>query len=336
MTKFRYFINPRTLKLMENIYNTAIGKPSDAPINACSACGHQTLNVLRIAGDLSYDICPNCGLCCKHIQHSDARKDFEAGQFVYYDQAQEDPFAEPLVIMRERIARRTALMLRYLTPNSSVLEIGPGGGQVAQWFQGNIYRYLGCEISAPLASKLTRKGIPIKQGDFENVNFNDDYDLILSFHTIEHVPDPCAQITKALSVTKPGGRFIIATPNAQSWEQRLAPRYSANFDHGHLHVFSPQSLRIIAEKVGWRFELCITSEYTSDWLRIITKMLRRAKGEDETASAGKYSRSASSGAISRVISIIAVLTSPFRGLQSWLRGGNEIILVFQKPDDTKI
>jgi SAM-dependent methyltransferase len=287
--------------------------------------------VLSITDDLNYDICGDCGLCIKHIQHGNARRDFEVGQAVYYDQSLEDPFVEPIAIMSERMARRASVMVRYLMPKSEVLEIGPGGGQVAEWFQGKSYRYLGCEISAPLARRLADKEVPVINGDFEGVEFKNNYDLILSFHIIEHVINPYAQLKKAYSVTKPGGRCIVATPNAKSWEQIIFPRNSANFDPGHLYVFSPSSLKLIAEAAGWKMVSCITSEYTSDWLRIISKMVRRIRGEDETASAGKYSRSASTGIFSRIISVIAILTSPFRGMQARLKGGNEIIMVLQKP-----
>jgi SAM-dependent methyltransferase len=309
-----------------------LNKKTDATsMSACIACATKLLKTLKITNELSYYICEKCGLCIKHIQHGEAQRDFEVGQAAYYDQSQEDPFAEPFAIMSERMARRASVMIRYLIPSSEVLEIGPGGGQVAEWFQGKSYRYLGCEISAPLAKKLAEKGVPVINGDFEGVDFKDNYDLILSFHTIEHITNPYAQLKKAYSVTKPGGRCIVATPNAQSWEQIIFPRNSANFDPGHLYVFSPISLKLIAEAEGWKMVSCITSEYTSDWLRIISKMVRRIRGEDETTSAGKYSRSASTGIFSRIISIIAILTSPFRGMQARLKGGNEIIMVLQKP-----
>lgn len=182
---------------METFHTSTMGEISCAPARACSTGGHKSLNILGIAGDLNYDNCRNCSLCSKHIQHGDARKDFELGQAVYYDQSQTDPFAVPLSIMRKRMARGAAVMLRYLTPNRTVLEISPGGGQFDEWFQGKPYRYLGCEISARFASRLTRKKIPLVQGDFEIVKFFEVYDLVLSFHTIEHTTHPCAQIRRA-------------------------------------------------------------------------------------------------------------------------------------------
>ena len=299
--------------------------------STCPVCGHGSLSVLVITGDLHYDLCPQCALCTKHVRHGGAREDFATGQASYYDDVDADPFAEPQAIMRERAARRVAVLRAYLRTGASVLEIGPGGGQVANWLRQQDCRYLGCEVSRSLAERLEAQGIPVVHGEFESIHLPESYDLVLSFHTIEHVPEPRAQLTKAFSVTRAGGHFIIATPNARSWEHRLLPRLSANFDAGHLHVLSPKSLRILAEEAGWRVESCMTSEYTSDWLRVVTKFLRRIKGEDEVTSAGKYSRSAASGSIARAISIISVFTRPLRGLQARLGGGNEVVMVLRKP-----
>lgn len=300
--------------------------------NTCPACGHESLSVLEITKDLRYDLCPKCRLCRKHFQHGNARKDFNIGQTAYYEQDGENPFAEPSVITKERLVRRAAILTNYLQPGNNVLEIGPGGGQIAIWFKQRDCHYIGCEISQTLTNQLKEKGISVLSGEFENTDFTNTYDMVLSFHTIEHVPEPQAQMVKAFSITKPRGCFIIATPNACSWEQRLVPRLSANFDVGHLHVFSPKSLKLMAEASGWQVESYSTSEYTSDWLRIASKILRRIKGEDEVASAGKYSQAATAGVVARIISIIATVTLPARSLQARLRGGNEIIMVLRKPD----
>lgn len=307
-------------------------RASDTGSNVCSICGHAGLTVLQIAENLTYDVCGNCGVCRKHVQHS-ALQDFEYSQNAYYEDTKEDPFAEPVAVMHERMARRAGIMRRFIEAGTSALEIGPGGGQVAEWLMQRECRYLSCEISTDLTEKLSARNIPVIHGEFEKLDFAEAYDMVLSFHTIEHIPRPEAQLEKAFSIVKPGGWFIIATPNAKSWQQRLFPLLSPNFDFGHLHVFSRDSLKIMAENAGWRVHSFTTSEYTSDWLRIVSKLLRRYRGEDEVSSAGKYSRMAASGAAGRVITAIAAVTMPFRKAQSLLQGGNEIVVVLQKPGE---
>ena len=305
----------------------------EAGFGSCEICGYTDITALQIAEHLTYDVCRNCYVCRKQSKKS-AQQDFALSQNAYYEQADEDPFAEQQALMRERMARRAGVMRDFLKEGTSVLEIGPGGGQVAQWLMEQECRYLGCEISMELAKKLSVRNIPVVHGDFEKLDFAESYDLLLSFHTIEHIPRPELQLEKALSIAKPGGCFIIATPNARSWEQRLFPSLSANFDVGHLHVFSPKSLKILAEKAGWSVHSFRTSEYSSDWLRIVSKVLRRCRGEDEVASAGKYSKMATSGVVEWAIAAIAAFTFPFRKAQAMLQGGNEIVLVLQKPSES--
>ncbi|APX91417.1 hypothetical protein BV394_16135 (plasmid) [Brevirhabdus pacifica] len=297
----------------------------------CTVCGQGPLDSIDATESLRYFACSHCGLCIKQVRDGGQREDFELGQASYYEDEEVDPFQEPTAIRKERAARRAQVLSSYVVPGRKVLEIGPGGGQLADWIVAQGAEYTGCEHSQVLTQKLRERGLNVSQGEFETLAFPEQVDLVLSFHIIEHVPEPLAQIEKAFEVTRPGGHFILGTPNAKSWEQRMLPRLSANFDIGHLHVFSPESLRIMAQEAGWTVERVWTSEYTSDWLRLVTKTLRRLKGEDEVASAGKYSRAASSGRVDAIISGISTITAPFRKLQAGLRGGNEIIMVLRKP-----
>jgi SAM-dependent methyltransferase len=158
--------------------------------------------------------------------------------------------------------------------------------------------------------------------------------LFCSFHVIEHVLDPRAHLELAIKYVKPGGLAFIATPNANSWEQRLFPRLSPNFDSAHLRVFSQKSLRILAQDVGWSVVYEKTPEYSSSWLRVFSKILRKFRGEDEEATAGKYLLNQS---FSRkmLLYFIMLFSYPFRILQSLFNGGNEIFTVLKRESDKR-
>jgi SAM-dependent methyltransferase len=153
--------------------------------------------------------------------------------------------------------------------------------------------------------------------------------VFCSFHVIEHVTDPRAHLSEAARVVRPAGLAFVATPNASSWEQKLFRRLSPNFDSAHLRVFSAQSLQRLADETGWSVLYDETPEYTSGWLRVVSKAFRKLRGEDEEATAGKYA-SQMSPHKRWIIGAMRGLSWPLRTVQSRLQGGNEILVVLQR------
>jgi 2-polyprenyl-3-methyl-5-hydroxy-6-metoxy-1,4-benzoquinol methylase len=248
-------------------------------------------------------------------------------------------FGEPTLLINasggpmeeEVMAKRRTVFGRFVIAPSSVLEAGPGAGSFLRWAIGQGHRVTAIEESPALAGSLRPlTGVRILVGSFEDSALPDSsQDVFCSFHVIEHVPDPRAHLTKAARVVRPGGLAFIATPNATSWQQRLLPTFSPNFDSAHLRVFSLHSLCGLAEEAGWRVVWQETPEYTLGWLRVLSKALRKFRGEDEEATAGKYG-AGSSRKMRAVLAALGKLSSPLRAAQSRLRGGNEILVVLRR------
>lgn len=70
----------------------------------------------------------------------------------------------------------------------------------------------------------------------------DPFDTIVSFETIEHVPDPEALIDNFTRLLKPGGTLIASVP--------VTP--SVDVNPYHLHDFTPSSFRRMFERRGFR------------------------------------------------------------------------------------
>lgn len=75
------------------------------------------------------------------------------------------------------------------------------------------------------------------------------YDVITMFEVIEHLEEPAAVIDAAKTLLKPGGLFVVSTPNSKmSWRPPLD-----NPPH-HLSRFSPVSLHCLLESRGLNCE----------------------------------------------------------------------------------
>jgi len=62
-------------------------------------------------------------------------------------------------------------------------------------------------------------------------------DLIVSFETLEHLPDPAAFLTRASHILRPGGRLIVSVPN--QW----ADHTGTDPNPHHHHVYSLERLK---------------------------------------------------------------------------------------------
>lgn len=58
--------------------------------------------------------------------------------------------------------------------------------------------------------------------DAARLPFGRIFDSIVSFETIEHVPDPARFVAECARVLKPGGTFLVSTPNRELWSPRSA------------------------------------------------------------------------------------------------------------------
>ena len=84
---------------------------------------------------------------------------------------------------------------------------------------------------------------------FDKESFN----VITAIDVIEHFEDPYEDMHLIYSLLKPGGAFVLQTPDADSPEaQRHGEHWGALKPLEHLHIFSSQSLKTLATQLGYQ------------------------------------------------------------------------------------
>lgn len=299
----------------------------------CEICGTGDCHKFTVRSQLEYLLCFECGHCCQIHNEESLLSKFKIAQKKYYFDKIISQIDYISKFEAEVLKHRMFTIQRLVSAFDNVLEVGPGGGHVSKLLLNQVKSVTVIEHSSSLASHLAQiGGLKILVGEFEllTVQLN-YYDLVCSFHVIEHVIDPLAHLEKSLSIVRPGGYMVIATPNSKSLEQLAFPKLSPNFDSAHLRVFSPMSLRSLSKQAGWDVVSVETPEFSIDWFRVLSKALRRLRREDEEDTAGKYSQSKST-ILAIFLRLMRTCFLPFRYLQSRIGYGNEILLVLQKPN----
>jgi 2-polyprenyl-3-methyl-5-hydroxy-6-metoxy-1,4-benzoquinol methylase len=230
--------------------------------------------------------------------------------------------------------RRARIVQSYVYPGSSIVEVGPGSGDLSSHLSERGFKMTVVEHSAPLADHLRKQpGIAeVLVGDFAAQDFQAAaFDAYCSFHVIEHVIDVNQHLTAARLAVKPGGVAVIATPNTAAWEHQLPFALSPNFDSSHFQLFSAKALLPVLHKAGWEVITVITPSYPLASLRVVTKVLRRLRRQDAETTGGAYAKS-NSVLLQLCINVFAVLTWPLRKVQEILLRGNELLIVARRID----
>jgi SAM-dependent methyltransferase len=107
---------------------------------------------------------------------------------------------------------------RFATPDTRVLDVGFGDGYGAEILSESVREYVGVDNSE-LAVREARA-----RYDLPNVTFtksdgtvlpfsSGSFDLVVSFHVLEHIAQPEPYLTELMRVCRTGGRVVIVTPN---------------------------------------------------------------------------------------------------------------------------
>jgi SAM-dependent methyltransferase len=93
-----------------------------------------------------------------------------------------------------------------------VLDAGCGSGRIFRYELAAGCRLVGVDVSAELRDNPNLDD-PVR-GDVQRLPFaSASFDAVLASHVMEHLPRPHEALVEIARVLKPGGRFLLLTPN---------------------------------------------------------------------------------------------------------------------------
>jgi len=143
-----------------------------------------------------------------------------------------------------------------------LLDVGCGAGALLQRMRDRGWHVAGVEAD-PVAAERARGRLDdaaIHAGRLTDAPFPEDFfDAVTLYHVIEHMADPSLDLARCLSLLRPGGWLVIATPNSQSLGRRHFERHWLHWDPPrHLRIFDAPSLCTALQEVGFRIESVFT------------------------------------------------------------------------------
>ncbi len=210
-----------------------------------------------------------------------------------------------------------------------LLEVGVGSGSFLMHAAARGFSPVGCDLSAAICRKVEREtGKTVHCGPLASLPPGTLFDVVVMNHVLEHVSDPIALLQAARARLKPDGTLQLAVPNAGAWEARL--RGWNSYEPYHLLYFTPDTVRLAAERAGFHVVQVRTHESFSGWALAIVRTLlgyshlERGRG---AVSAATRRKAWVEHAYRVVLVTSGFITLPMRRIQEWFGHGDELILV---------
>lgn len=146
---------------------------------------------------------------------------------------------------RQRRLEDLEAELRFINslPPGRILDVGCGLGHLLSGVAEAWDRH-GVEVSQTAAKHAAQYGA-IRDSDLRTANYPSSYfDVVVSYHVMEHMLDPVAELSEMTRVLRPGGHLIVGVPNFDSaCARRFGDHYRMLHDPTHISLFSESSLR---------------------------------------------------------------------------------------------
>jgi methionine biosynthesis protein MetW len=161
-----------------------------------------------------------------------------------------------------------AIIGDIVAPNSKVLDLGCGEGELLEWLAENKgVEARGVEISAGKVQRAIARGVSAYQGDIDEVleDYSDHtFDYVILSQTLQETGNPLKVLREMLRV---GRRVIVAFPNFGHWSVRLSLLLTGQapktplfpyewYDSPNIHFLTVHDFDQLARKERFTVERC--------------------------------------------------------------------------------
>jgi SAM-dependent methyltransferase len=163
---------------------------------------------------------------------------------------------------QDQVKRRWKFLESHFEKEKRILEIGCSSGFMMDAFREYGLKTIGIEPSGEFLEFLHKKGFEA----YENLSDlpKKKFDLIVHFFVFEHIREPFSFLKETYELLSEGGVIIAEIPSATDPLTSLykIPAFEEFYwSIAHHYYYTPDSLRYILDKLGYKYELIPEQRY---------------------------------------------------------------------------
>jgi len=221
-------------------------------VSRCNLCDGTEFSVVEDHGAVHVVQCTCQLVFVTPVPSRDAIE--ETYQDEYYDAWKVQDAAR-----RKIWTRRLQALSRVAGRPGRILDVGCGEATFLRLAQQAGWQVTGTELSEAAVRQAPE--LDLYRGEVWEAGLSaDTFDVVTSWHVIEHASDPKRMVTELFRILRPGGCLVLATPNLHDYVFRLG--YFAGRGRGptlyedderelHLFHFSTGTLSKLVQSVGF-------------------------------------------------------------------------------------
>ncbi|MCW8901337.1 MAG: class I SAM-dependent methyltransferase [Gammaproteobacteria bacterium] len=222
-------------------------------VHNCYLCGHKEYvtrpGKIRDNSSLKVLECTNCSLVYLSSFNHIASSHYEESGM--HDG--EVPDIESWLKETQVDDKRRYNFVKNKITNKKILDFGCGAGGFLEFAKMSATNVSGVELEKKLQDSFKSRGLNVYPNLKEAQKENNNYDLITSFHVIEHLSDPISTLKELASLLNDKGEMIIEVPNSDDVLLSLydcQPFTNFTYWSQHLFLFNVHTFANLIKQAG--------------------------------------------------------------------------------------
>ena len=203
--------------------------------------------------------CKNCGLV--YLELKEGKEEIESFYSSEYRKLPTRPVQTPEELFYNKVTQNDAdNRIQFISNHidiqgKRILEIGSASGNLLEKLtECGAKEAVGIELDKEFSQYIQQRGLKVLTSPIEELGLNEEFDTVVSFHTLEHVYDPMAVIKAVYIALSRGGLFLGEVPNQDDWrikifDDEVVKRF--HYEPSHYYYYSPQTLKNYLETCGF-------------------------------------------------------------------------------------
>lgn len=268
----------------------------------CPACGNAGSDVFLTCKDYTYSQldftlvkCKSCGLVYTNPRPCEEENGnyYKSADYISHTNSTKGLIGFLYKWARKINLKRKIGVLKKHQSGKAVLDVGCGTGFFPKAAMEAGYTATGVEPDAD-ALRFALDVNKIQAFPLEELpKFNSSFDTVTMWHVLEHVYHLRDQLAVITRLIKPGGLFIIALPNYESFDARHYNSNWAGYDvPRHLYHFNEKTVSSLLEQYGFTLQDVLPMKFDAYYVSMLSEQYKGSSKLKGLLNGFKSNRSA--------------------------------------------